>query len=419
MKRLIILAITAFISLVTHAQLFRLLELDIEKCERVGNFFQPQMHVENTGHNYRPFIEEGKVWKVGHTGDYPGWFDRATFVDYFYFDGDTIVEGRPCKKMMCRREFTLENWYEEPTTKYVGALYEENRRVYCALPNSTDFVLLYDFVSPVGTEFAFYSTEENKMTKGYIKDRFFREDGTFHGWVTPIPYYFVREERYIDFDETVVTWREGVGYNGFYNSLDWFYTGGMTILMTCTFGDEVLYYNPSIKDGVTHSDDGDEVKKNTIDFTHVVKAQPKAPRREGSADEETLTGEYSIKELFVNFKPLAGPYVITICNDSGTEVYRKEVQTSNVIGLNTDISGYAPGEYTITVENDAEAYTASINIDEAVGIGRPTPDPSRNGGEKAGAVFDLSGRQIVNSKSSNGKLNKGIYIRDGRKVVVR
>ncbi len=184
--------------------------------------------------------------------------------------------------------------------------------------------------------------------------------------------------------------------------------------MSCTVGDEVLYYDPSLIDGVTPEDS--EVKKNTIDFTHVVKTRPKSPRRgvvNETGDDEPLTGEYSLKELFVNFKPLAGPYVITICNDSGTEVYRKEVQTSNVIGLNTDISGYPKDEYTITVENDEEAYTAEFKIDEETGIKRPTPDPSRDGGEKAGAWYDLSGRRVTSS------LHKGIYIRGGRKVVVK
>ena len=203
------------------------------------------------------------------------------------------------------------------------------------------------------------------------------------------------------------------------------------MLMSCTAGDEVLYYNRNIIDGVTP--DPSEVKKNTIDFTHVVKTRPKAPRSlspspspaGGGSEGSELTGEYSLKKLFVNFKPLAGPYVITICDDSGTEVYRKEVQTSNVIALNTDISGYEKGEYTITVENEEEAYTAEFKIDEETGIKRPTPDPSRDGGEKAGAWYDMSGRKVglTPNPSPVGEggagLPRGIYIRDGKKVVVR
>ena len=36
-----------------------------------------------------------------------------------------------------------------------------------------------------------------------------------------------------------------------------------------------------------------------------------------------------------------------------------------------------------------------------------------------GTVYDLSGRKIVNGKLSNGKLPKGIYIKDGKKVLIK
>ena len=53
-----------------------------------------------------------------------------------------------------------------------------------------------------------------------------------------------------------------------------------------------------------------------------------------------------------------------------------------------------------------------IILNDGDGI-RPTPAPSRNGGE----IYDLSGRKIVNSKSSNSKLPKGLYIQNGKKFV--
>jgi hypothetical protein len=184
------------------------------------------------------------------------------------------------------------------------------------------------------------------------------------------------------------------------------------VLISCYVGDEVLYYNGSPFAA------GNEVKKNTIDFTHVVKTRPKAPRRGAvseSEDDELLTGMYSLNNLFLNFKNLTGVFVVTIRNASGTEVYRKEVQTNNVVAINTVIGNYPKGMYTITVENDEEAYTAEFKIDEETGIKRPTPDPSRDGGEKAGAWYDLSGRKGGLSRT----LPKGIYIRDGKKVVVK
>ena len=382
--------------------------------------------------DYRPFIEEGKVWKVGRC---PAGGTHATELAYYYFEGDTIIDGRECKKMSRRHE----KKEASPWTEYVGAWYEDERRVYCIFPNTDELMLLYDFGSEQGATIVIYNGEASYLqaktmaTILELNDHYYE---FFKGCVTTIT--IPPLDLNGGHEDSSNIWMEGVGsptsplVNVLYS--DW--SGNYDSLISCTVGDEVLYYNHNLIDGVTP--DPSEVKKNTIDFTHTVKTRPKAPRR-GAVNEtggdEPLTGEYSLKELFVNFKPLSGPYVITICDDSGTEVYRKEVQTSNVIGLNTDISGYSKGEYIITVENNEEAYTANFCIDDAVGINRPTPDPSLYGGEKAGAnkspfgglrgAFDLSGRKVglTPNPSPVGEgragLPRGVYIKDGRKVVVR
>jgi hypothetical protein len=356
---------------------------------------------------YRHFIEEGKVWKVGDVV----YANTAHEIKYCYFEGDTVISGRKCTMMWCRHE----KQNHQPSTMFMGALYENAGRVYLVLEGTRDFKLIYDFASKEGHYFELYDHADQidfDIIQATIKKRFTLINDHYKG---PC-YTVILKKPWGDtiFQDVEETWMGGVGSQ--YLPLDncALHYGDNNMLMSCTAGDEVLYYNRNIIDGVTP--DPSEVKKNTIDFTHVVKTRPKAPRRgvvNETGDDEPLTGEYSMKELFVNFKPLAGHYVITICNESGTEVYRKEVQTSNVVGLNTDISGYEKGEYTITVENNEEAYTAEFKIDEETGIKRPTPDPSRDGGEKAGAWYDLSGRRVTSS------LHKGIYIRGGRKVVVK
>ena len=47
-----------------------------------------------------------------------------------------------------------------------------------------------------------------------------------------------------------------------------------------------------------------------------------------------------------------------------------------------------------------------------------TPNPSPTG-EGSNDLFDLSGRKVGNASSVNGNLPKGIYIVNGRKVVVK
>ena len=364
---------------------------------------------------YRPFIEEGKVWKVGRTY---GTAHSAYQLTYCYFEGDTIIDGRECKKMRWRHE----KKDSEPWTEYVGALYEDTRCVYLILPGTTELKLIYDFASSEGQSLDLYNHANAHLietVEATMKKRFTQANDRFKGECYTVsikqPSEIDEFGNWIYSDNISIeeTWMEGVGSQHLPLDNCSLVPGYYECLMLCTVGDEVLYYNPTIIDDVT-PDDGGEVKKNTIDFTHIVKTQPKAPRREEStesADEENLTGEYSLKELFVNFKPLAGPYVITICNESGTEVYRKEVQTNSVIALNTDISDYPKGEYTITVENDAEAYTANFSIDDAVGI-KPTPSEIVHRTSDNPAFFDLSGRRIVSRT-----LPRGVYIKDGRKVV--
>ena len=59
--------------------------------------------------------------------------------------------------------------------------------------------------------------------------------------------------------------------------------------------------------------------------------------------------------------------------------------------------------------------------DVITGVSRPS-DPSLYGEEtykQGSTIVNLAGQQMVNGKSSNGKLPQGIYIVNGKKVVVK
>ena len=97
---------------------------------------------------YRPFVEEGKVWKVGST---TGIRDGIVkMVEYYYFEGDTIIDGKTCKQMM-RQRYVSPNHpdYAEimrfPLTSSAGAWYEEDKKVYAYNTSSKQFTLMYDF----------------------------------------------------------------------------------------------------------------------------------------------------------------------------------------------------------------------------------------------------------------------------------
>lgn len=96
--------------------------------------------------DYRPFIEEGKVWKVGNFRVY----DMAPqFAKEYYFGGDTIVGDQACKRWMCRKDGVEE---------YVGAVVEKDKRVLLFLPESEDAKLLYDFGLSAGDTIELYNS---------------------------------------------------------------------------------------------------------------------------------------------------------------------------------------------------------------------------------------------------------------------
>ena len=128
---------------------------------------------------------------------------------------------------------------------------------------------------------------------------------------------------------------------------------------------------------------------------------------------ETLSGEYSDTELFVDLKPLSGSYSITMQDEAGQEVYHKEVQTSNVVALNSDLRHYDDGTYTLTIENSEEQYTASLTLPLPLDETAVSSPQMVNGKWSNGKWFDLTGRRLTTPPS------KGIYIEDGWTRVAR
>ena len=346
--------------------------------------------------DFRPFIEEYKSWRTGimPAGKVVKQYD-------YQFYNDTIIGGKTCKVL--GRSEIIEN-HPSPDTLYIGALYEEGRKVYCVYPKTQNFELLYDFASSVGSDIAI-----NGETMMIVR----KERSSSNDFKGECTYLKSKEST----EEVGTFWMEGVGSlgNPLASLFGIYQTGLMNeILLSCTVYDETIYLRG---DTLPTSS---EVKKKWLDFTHVVKPRPKSPvRRAAQADEaaeqETLKGEYSARELFVSLKTLTGAYTVTLTDAAGEVVYRKEVQTSNVVALNTDLTQYPDGEYTLTVENAEEQYTALLSlplVDD--GVRDLQDDKSVNRESVNGKFLDLSGRRL-NSLPTR----KGIYIRDGRKVMVK
>ena len=349
--------------------------------------------------DFRPFVEEGKVWKVGTIP-----YDLDTpvqIVDYYYFDGDTIIDGKTCKMMMCQH-FTSPNYpyYEylsQPNSlRYVGAWYEENQKVYFYDERTQSMVMKYDFslganetVSLLGDYLPFIIGP--KQTGGL--------DG-FKGVYRDVM-ICVNEDQIAN--NTI--WLEGVGgidgptKNAYY--IDTLADRVPEFLMACVVGDEVIFLNDKYEDEATPAG----ARKNRFDFTHTNKLKPKSRVR--SEEEPSLYGEYNDHQLDINLDPLDDAYQVSITDGSGKAVYEKVINAGNIVALNIDISAYAKDHYTVTVENSRESFsgefeTLTDGIEENVKIKKL----------KNESIYNLQGQRL-------NSLQKGLNIVNGKKIYVK
>jgi hypothetical protein len=346
-----------------------------------------------TDDDYRPFVEEGKVWKLGGTSENP-----VQWVEYYYFDGDTIIDGKVCKQMMCQRYYGPDYQDDDcitipiPDLRYVGAWYEEDKKVYYYTINN-QLKMMYDFSLEandtllVDNEYQFVvGPKQTGGLKGF-KDVY-----------RDIMWYWSESGS----SSYSTTWLEGVGsIDGPTNNVFFSSVKRSPLLMSCVVGDEVIYLNDEYEDGATPA----EARKRRFDFSHTIKTKPKARRQSG--EEQSLYGEYNDQQLGINLDPLDDAYQVRITDESGKFVYEKVVNAGNIVGLNIDISAYAKGRYTVTVENSQESFTGQFET-QATGI-----EAIRNNKEEKGIhIYNLQGQRL-------NSLQKGLNIVNGRKVYVK
>ena len=366
---------------------------------------------------YRPFIEDGKVWKVGDNLSNP-----VQRVEYYYFDGDTIINGKACKQMMRQRyvspdhpDYTVLS--QSPSVSYVGAWYEWDKRVYAYDSISNQFKLMYDF-SVVA-----YDTVQINGQSYVISSR---DTGGIKGFKG-----VHRDVRQILDEEQSIyntTWLEGVGgIDGPMANVYYGKEGHPLFLMECFVGDEVIYLNDEYEDGATPESMN---ARKRFDFTHTTKLQPKAPIQQEKSDacisfseremarpkvkapkrsdaEQSLYGEYNDKLLGINLDPIDDAYLVRITDEAGKAVYEKAINAGNIVGLSIDISSYPKGCYTVTVENSNEAFTGQFDA-QTTGIEevRCKKEDVRS------HIYNLQGQRLSN-------LQKGLNIVNGHKVYVK
>jgi hypothetical protein len=344
-------------------------------------------------YDYRPFIEEGKVWKVGSAAGISDGI--AKMVEYYYFDGDTIINGNTCKQMMCQRYVSPNHpdyaaMSQIPSFRYSGAWYEEGKKVYYYDTTNKQFRMMYDFSLDANETL---QIDENDLYVVGPKQTGGIEG--FKGVYRDVMWY--RDEL-----NYCTTWLEGVGgIDGPYRNVYYGQENHPWFLMSCTVGDEVIYLNDEYEDGATP----EEARKKRFDFTHTIKIQPKSRIRKG--EEQSLYGEYNDQQLGIHLDPLDDDYLVSITDESGKTVYEKAVNAGSIVGLSIDISAYSKGSYTVTVENSQESFTGEFET-QATGI-----KEIRNNKEVIRTeIYNLQGQRLRS-------LQKGLNIVNGQKIYVK
>ena len=305
---------------------------------------------------YRPFVEEGKVWKVGSTAGISDGIVKM--VDYYYFDADTIINGKTCKQMMCQRyvspDYSNEYGTPTPSLTKVGAWYEEDKKVYFYNEWQQSMKLKYDFSLAANDTLKFLTDGSSPFIIGP------KQTGGIEGFKGVYRDIRMCGDEGQSYHDTF--WLEGVGClrGPIRNPCDPIFGDPVPeFLMSCTVGEEVIYLNDAREDGATP----EGVRKKRFDFTHTIKIQPKSRIRKG--EEQSLYGEYNDQQLGIHLDPLDDDYLVSITDETDKNVYQKAIYAGSIVALNIDISNFTKGHYTVTVENSSEYFTGEFNAQTA------------------------------------------------------
>ena len=209
--------------------------------------------------DYRPFIEEGKVWVSKPEIDFVmiGIRTPRPVVEYDYFQGDTLIGTQPCKRWVQDYRDVEGN----QIISLVVPMYEENKKVWFFFDGFEMPFLAYDFGAQAGDTVAVVSpcAYHYMIEKRYnYLDEYFKNfsdtlvikkkaEEELLGKKRTLTYFCstlrhngsINSEEFIDYNFLM----NGIGthWNPSYN-ITWVGSGnGSHWLMYCMVGDEILY----------------------------------------------------------------------------------------------------------------------------------------------------------------------------------
>ncbi len=196
--------------------------------------------------DYRPFIEENKVWHVGY---FPGASSIATRGNTYYFDGDTIVGGEICKRWMCNGNL-------------IAPIYERDGQVWLFPKGEETPQLIYNFNVQEGDEFSIYWIDNKKtgtctvksVREAYSQDYPLRTVTIYDSFtleqLAQAGYDKEKDPEEYDavLNSSCLEWIEGIGSCvrledniGIGGRVGYYYS-----LVDVKIGDEIIFKNPSL-----------------------------------------------------------------------------------------------------------------------------------------------------------------------------
>ncbi|MCR5851413.1 MAG: leucine-rich repeat domain-containing protein [Bacteroidaceae bacterium] len=411
-----------------------------------------------TSRKILPFVQDGKVWSYKAKRLLASPEYQAEWDEIYSLEGDTVIDSHQCLKLYLTSN--CPDKYLPIDYPYTGALYEDGKKVYYIAPNSTTPALLYDFSCESGT-----IVKVNNFELGINERKLVKYRGEYLTVIAWTPIELDEPDAYTYGNQYY--WIEGIGSEiDLMNATPVWYDGGISkYLVTCKLNGQIIYDKDDFltsaqivteapvtftKDQIatiilpTEPDASkgkyyrlDRCEDNQIIFEQEL--QPRArvpyiivPAEDFSIDPNALnleglhsdtvsiegvsfigsyvreelpalTGEDGVESSYIDF--------IDTTPDCGPSISAETGKESLLIGT---LRAYLIVKWDDPIDHGSPSVPPFgkkeiVLKDFKTEINSLTPDPSPRRGE----VFDLQGRRIDNSK-----LPRGIYIKDGKKVVV-
>jgi len=273
--------------------------------------------------NYFPLVEENNEWNVLNQYYIPIPMPQVYYTETFKLSGDTLIEDEMYMKLFMSEE-------EDPFTwNYIGALREDQQKVWYFPENSYSESLLYDFNLQQGDTVNFLY--EPMVVDSVVYKPI---NGTDRKHIF-FSYYGISE--FTEF------WIEGIGSNrGVVYGGTALFVGGWYYILCKSENNELVYMNPDYQTCYMISTG---IEENDAEPNLVLRPNP-------------ARGKFEIRSSMFEVE---GSKIISIYNEMGVKVQEvRKMDRSETIYM--DAKDLRKGFYFIRMEMNGKTYSSKLVV---------------------------------------------------------